>query len=196
MGCLRLTYDCEPNLFLREQGEKFDAPELSVWVNPNATFEGVGEVVQTGGGPGDPIIPLGMWVDPSSLKLRKIGDAWYGSAHIDEEIAVLKLPNGVARVHLNATVNFNFSARFGFGKKEVAQYFAATAMDKARVALSEELYANPAMSGTVAARDFKEYFGVYLTYLTFGSEVKSYAFPGVRTYDVRFQLIPSFHPGD
>jgi len=29
---------------------------------------------------------------------------------IDEEIEILKLPNGVARVHLNTTVNFDFRA--------------------------------------------------------------------------------------
>jgi hypothetical protein len=44
MGCLRLTYDHEetPTLFLEEHPEKTHAPELQVWVNPDATFEGVG----------------------------------------------------------------------------------------------------------------------------------------------------------
>lgn len=139
---------------------------------------------------------MGPWVDPSSLHLKKIGDAWYGSARIDEEILALKLPNGVARVHLSATVNFNFSARFGYGKKNVAQYFAATAMDRAREAVWEELYANPAISSMTAANDFKEYFGVHLNFLTYGSEVKSYTFPGVSTFEVQFQLLPSLHPGD
>jgi hypothetical protein len=36
-----------------------------------------------------------MWVDPSSLNLKKTGNAWYGSVHIDEEILALKLPGGV-----------------------------------------------------------------------------------------------------
>jgi hypothetical protein len=84
-----------------------------------------------------------MWVDPSSLKLKKIGDAWYGSAHIDEEMLALKLPSGVARVHLKTTVNFNFS---GAMKKNVAQYIVATAMDRARAAVWDELYADPSIS--------------------------------------------------
>jgi hypothetical protein len=51
-------------------------------------------------GPDDTGIPLFQWTDPSSLKTKKIGDAWYGSAHIDEDIVVLKLPNGIARLLL------------------------------------------------------------------------------------------------
>ena len=109
-------------------------------------------------------IPLSMWVDPSSIKLKKIGDAWYGSAHISEELLALKLPNGVAQAQLNTTVNFNFSSRFGFGKKELAQYLVATAMDRTRAAVWEELYANPSISNWTVEKDFKEYFGSYLAF--------------------------------
>jgi hypothetical protein len=42
MGCLKLTYDFEPILFLEEHPEKNQSAELQVWVNPDATFEGVG----------------------------------------------------------------------------------------------------------------------------------------------------------
>lgn len=49
MGCPRLTCDFEPNLFLQEQGGKTDAPELSVWVNPEGAFGGVGGEVLTQG---------------------------------------------------------------------------------------------------------------------------------------------------
>jgi hypothetical protein len=151
-------------------------------------------IAQQGGLDDGPGIPLGMWTDPSSLKIKKIGDAWYGSAHIDEEIVVLKLPNGLARVHLNATVNFNFSARLHYSKKELSQYFVALAIDRARMAIGDELYANPSLSSMTAARDFKELFQIHLTDLTFGAEVKSYAFPGVPTFEVKFQLLPSFPP--
>jgi hypothetical protein len=51
MSCLRLTYEETPTLFLESDREKIHAPELSVWVNPNATFEGVGIKTQTQGGP-------------------------------------------------------------------------------------------------------------------------------------------------
>jgi RHS repeat-associated protein len=136
-------------------------------------------------------IPLTQWVDPSSLNLKKIGNAWYGSAHIDEEIGALKIPGGYARVHLNTIVNFDFS---GSMKKNVAQYLVATAMDRARAAVWDELYANPGLSSATAARDFREYFGVQLLNLTHGSEVKSYAFPGVRTFEVKFQWFPSLPP--
>jgi RHS repeat-associated protein len=158
---------------------------------------GFGDIVEKSAQVGDddgPGIPLGMWVDPSSVKLKKIGDAWYGSAHIDEDIVVLKLPNGIARVHLNTTVNFNFSARLNYRKKELSQYFVALAIDRARMAVGDELYANPSLSSATAARDFKEVFQIHLTDLTFGAEVKSYAFPGTRTFEVKFQLLPSFSP--
>jgi len=65
---------------------------------------------------------------------------------------------------------------------------------RAREAVWEELYANPAISSMTAANDFKEYFQIHLTDLTFGSEVKSYTFPGVSTFGVQFQLFPSLHP--
>jgi hypothetical protein len=42
MGCLKLTYDFEPILFLEEHPEKNQSADLQVWVNPDATFEGVG----------------------------------------------------------------------------------------------------------------------------------------------------------
>lgn len=151
----------------------------------------VGMLPQTQGGLG---FPLTQWVDPSSLKLKKIGDAWYGSAHIDEEILALKYPDGVARVHLNATVNFDFSSLSGSIKKNLAQYLTATAMDRARASVWEELYANPSISSATAAQDFKEYFGLHLFNLTYGSEIKSYAFPGVSTFEVQFQWFPSLPP--
>lgn len=168
--------------------------ESGWWVdNSYADSEGVTVITKFASfaGNGGPGLPIGMWVDPSSLNLKKIGDAWYGSAHIDEEILALKLPNGVARVHLNTTVNFNFSASM---KKNFAQYIVATAMDRARAAVWEELYANPAISSATAARDFKEFFAINLMRGTFGSEVKSYAFPGVPTFEVKFQLLPSLPP--
>lgn len=94
-------------------------------------------------------------------------------------------------MHLNTTVNFNFS---GSMKKNVAQYLVATAMDRARAAVWDELYANPAISSATAARDFKEYFAIHLMRVTYGSEVKSYAFRGVSTFEVQFQWFPSLPP--
>lgn len=47
MGCLKLTYDHEPHFFLQGQEEKIDTAGLQVWVNPNATFEGVEIKTQT-----------------------------------------------------------------------------------------------------------------------------------------------------
>lgn len=135
---------------------------------------------------------LTQWVNPSSLKLKKVGEAWYGSAFIDEEIVALKLPNGIAYVHLSTIVNFDFSGR-GVNKK-LAQYLAATAMDRARASLWENLYFNPGMSSEVAAREFKGYFGFHLMDLTYGSEVKSYTFEKVPTFMVQFQWLPSFSP--
>jgi len=76
----------------------------------------------------------------------------------------------------------------------MAQYIVATAMDRARAAVLDELDANPGLSSTSAAKDFKEYFGVHLFNLTYGSEVKSYVFPGVFTFEVQFQLLPSLPP--
>ena len=51
MGCLRLTYEETPALFLEREPEKTDTPKWHVWTNPNSTFWGVGEVVQTQGDP-------------------------------------------------------------------------------------------------------------------------------------------------
>ena len=53
MGCLKLTYDYGPTLFVQEHGEKNPSADLQVWVNPERGFLGVGEVVQTQNGPGD-----------------------------------------------------------------------------------------------------------------------------------------------
>jgi len=50
MGCLKLTYEETPTLFLEDQAEKTEVFELQVWVNPERDFLGVGEEVQTGGG--------------------------------------------------------------------------------------------------------------------------------------------------
>jgi len=150
------------------------------------------EIVVGGVGQGGPGIPLTQWVDPSSLNLKKIGEAWYGSARINEEIGALKIPGGYARVHLNTTVNFDFSG--SLLKKDVAQYLVATAMDRARAAVWDDLYENPAMSNATAASNFKEYFAIHLMRLTYGSEVKSYAFPGVSTFNVKFQWYPSLPP--
>jgi RHS repeat-associated protein len=144
-------------------------------------------------GPG-PVIPLGMWVDPSSLRLKRIALAWYGAARVNEEIGILKIPyRGYVRLHLNATVNFLFSAN-GI-KKDQAQYLVATALDRARVGIMQDLYANPGLSSTTAANDFKEYFAIHLMTLTYGSEVKSYSFPGAPTFNVQYQWFPSLPPG-
>lgn len=53
MGCLKLTYGHEetPTLFLESDGGKNYSTDLQVWVNPDATFEGVGIKTQTQGGP-------------------------------------------------------------------------------------------------------------------------------------------------
>jgi len=94
-------------------------------------------------------------------------------------------------------VNFLFSANGPYDKKDAAQYYAATAMDRARVSVMQELYANPGLSSSSAASDFKHAFGVHLMFLTFGSEVKkdSYIFQGnVPTSEVRFQWFPSLPP--
>jgi hypothetical protein len=58
MGCYKLTYDFEPILFLEEHPEKTHAPELQVWVNPNATFEGAGINVLNNAGPFGSVINL------------------------------------------------------------------------------------------------------------------------------------------
>jgi hypothetical protein len=52
MGCLKLTYEETPTLFLEERPEKIDTVGLQVWVNPDATFEGVEIKSQNGGEPG------------------------------------------------------------------------------------------------------------------------------------------------
>jgi hypothetical protein len=64
MGCYKLTYDHgeEPEFFLEQAPEKIHAPELSVWVNPNATFEGVEIKSQTQGGPQDGFINIDKFV--------------------------------------------------------------------------------------------------------------------------------------
>jgi hypothetical protein len=54
--------------------------------------------------PDDTGVPLSQRTDPSSLKIKKIGDAWYGSAHIYERIGVSP------SVQLNTTVNFMVKA--------------------------------------------------------------------------------------
>jgi hypothetical protein len=69
------------------------------------------------------------------------------------------------------TVNFNFSARLNYRKKELSQYFVAVAIDRARMAVGDELYANPSLSSATDARYFKEVFQIHLTDLTFGAEV-------------------------
>ena len=73
MGCLKLTYDFEPILFLEEHPEKIHAPDLQVWVNPDATFEGVGIKSLTQGGPGCPTC-----LDPSTLHKNLFGLSYPG----------------------------------------------------------------------------------------------------------------------
>lgn len=135
--------------------------------------------------------PLTMWVDPNSLKLKKIAYSWYGSAHIFEEISVIK-KNGIAYVTLNATVNFDFKA---MSNKAIAQYLVATAMDRARAAVWHELDRNPGLNAWNAAKDFKEYFGIYLMELTMSSEVKTHNFQNVPLFEVQFRWFPSLPPG-
>ncbi|MFM7854926.1 MAG: hypothetical protein ACKO96_24105 [Flammeovirgaceae bacterium] len=53
MGCLKLTYDYRPTELFVEQGEKVEAPELQVWVNPEGAFFGVDDKVLNSAG-GDP----------------------------------------------------------------------------------------------------------------------------------------------
>jgi len=63
MGCLRLTYEETPALFLEREPEKTDTPKWHVWTNPNSTFWGVGEVVAQ---QGDPQTWYYMWRDVGS----------------------------------------------------------------------------------------------------------------------------------
>lgn len=98
----------------------------------------------------------------------------------------------IARVNLNTTVDFHFSAK-GL-KKDVAQYLLATTFDRALTTVFEELYANPAISFATAETHFKEAFGVNLMLLTSSSQVKSYAFPGLQTFEVQTQWFPSLPP--
>lgn len=63
MGCLKLTYDHEPHFFLQGQEEKIDTAGLQVWVNRNATFEGVEIKVLT---QGDGLTFADLWANYGS----------------------------------------------------------------------------------------------------------------------------------
>jgi hypothetical protein len=47
------------------------------------------------------------------------------------------------------------------------------------------------LTSAAISDDFKRYFTVHLLGLTYGSTVKSYLFPGVETFEVKFQSYPS-----
>jgi hypothetical protein len=97
-------------------------------------------------GDGLPQIPVGQWVKPSSLKVKNIAQAWYGSAHF------------------------------------------------ARAFVAQELYENSTLNSRELSENFKRYFAVHLLVLTYASTVKSYLFPGVETFEVKFQSYPSLPP--
>jgi RHS repeat-associated protein len=172
-------------------------PSSSNQEQPPAAEAGSKEEVERselapGGGP--PQIPFGQWVKPSSLKVKNIARAWYGSAHIEETIVAFRFPY-IRRAKLNVTVNFYFSAVGDKFKRTIdAQYYVATAMDLARVSVAQELYENPTLNSAAISDDFKRYFAIHLLGLTYGSTVKSYLFPGVETFEVKFQSYPSLPP--
>lgn len=85
MGCPRLTCDFEPNLFLQEQGGKTDAPELSVWVNPEGAFGGVGGEVLNNAGPDGRPDPTDIWgKDKGAVINGLLGHLYYMGHNPDE----------------------------------------------------------------------------------------------------------------
>lgn len=89
MGCLKLTYEETPALFLGERPEKSDTIKWQVWVNPDSDFLGVGnrqtqgsEPPSFGFGPGSDLwnsssnymTGIGMAVDGAAFSLGRALD--------------------------------------------------------------------------------------------------------------------------
>lgn len=127
-------------------------------------------------------LPLAQWVDPSSLKIKKIGEAWYGSARINERIGSL------ASVRLNTTVSFMFRADHN---KKDTQYLLAKNFDAARVAVYGMLQVNPRMTQATAAAEFKAALGVSMMLTFYSSQViTQFKYLNVPTFEVKFQWLP------
>jgi hypothetical protein len=108
MGCLKLTYDHEPHFFLQGQEEKIDTAGLQVWVNRNATFEGVEIKVQTQGGPGD---------GRGSAESFSFGFAFFFG--ISGEWGTVHDETGASKRYYTISANFGLGLDIGFNKKEI-----------------------------------------------------------------------------
>ncbi len=188
----------------------WDFSETTVFVgglDNNGSYEAGGEVVVGGGaaigsvqtqGSGPDSLPIGQFTDGKSLKIKRTGNAYSGSAHYTEPI---EYKSGFRYRTIRPNTTLNFVVRIPLVKgifdktkkpasKRMVQFMLARAFDLARGSLFNALEGTPNMNVEEANEEFKQFLAFYLVAVFGYAEVNSFPYLNINTFDVKFSFIP------
>jgi RHS repeat-associated protein len=150
-------------------------------------------------GPEPESFPVLQFTDPKSLRIVGTGAGYSGSAHYSETISY-KSGFRYLTMRPNTTIDFVFRKVKNpwndkkYLSKKMTQFLLAKAFDLARASLYSSLESNPYMSVENANAEFKQFATFYMNSAFGWSEVNSFSYSNIQTFDIKFTSLPPLPP--